>query len=114
MGDIIETAKELGYFADTRNHRAWIRLTIREDRQTDILVSFHSVGRDFVGILGASAFIKFKDSSDGETVHGGPTRLCRNLFQFAFNEDEGRLTSRYDDWLNEVILGGLDQWRRQL
>ncbi len=112
--DIIETASALGYFADTRTHRAWIRLTIREERQSDILVSFHSVGQEFVGILGVSAFIKFKDRSEDGSTEEGPYRLCSEIFQFAFNEDADRVVSRFEGWLNEAVLAGIDVWRRQI
>ena len=112
--DIVAIAKTFKYFADTRTYRVWVRLTIREDRQTNILVSFHSVGRGFVGILGSSAFVTFKDYRDGESTYDGPYAICQEVFQFAFNEETDLVVSRYESWLNEAVLAGLDQWRRQL
>ena len=54
--DIVDIAKKLDYFADSRTYRAWVRLKIREERQTELVISFHSLGVDFLGILAASRF----------------------------------------------------------
>lgn len=112
---IEELAKHFEYFADTRSYRSWIRLKIKEDRQTEIVISFHSLGVEFLGVAAASAFIQFKGSDD-DSDNGIESlqRLCTEIFQFAYNDDEQSLLRRYDGWLNATILAGLDQWRRQL
>lgn len=108
-------ANHFEYFADTRSYRSWARLKIQEDRQTEIVISFHSLGVEFLGVVAATAFLQFKgaiDESDNGTESA--QRLCSEIFQFAYNDDEQSLLRRYDSWLNAVILTGLDQWRRQL
>ena len=112
---IIESAKSLGYFADTRTHHTWIRLKIKEERQGEIVVSFHSLGVDFLGILAASAFMEYRDRSDeGDVEIDGPYILCADVFQCAFNEGLDTVVRRFEDWLNEIVLVGLDKWRKQL
>ena len=111
----IETiARQFGYFADTRSYRAWVRLKIREDRQTEIIFSFHSLGVEFLGVMVASAFLQFKDAGeDGEAEEAQHT-LCTDIFQFSYNDPEPLIVERYEAWMNEIILTGLDQWRRQI
>ena len=112
---IVDLAKQLGYFADTRTYRSWVRLKIIEDRRTEIVLSFHSLGSKFVGVMTVSAFLEHRDrSEDGETAMDGPYRLCPEVFQFSHLESPEGVAERFDTWLNEVLLAGLDLWRGQL
>ena len=112
---IIAIAKQLDYYADTRTFRAWARLKIQEERQVQIVISFHSFGFEFVGIMVASAFLEFRDrTEDNEVTVEGPYALTEDLFQFSYNESPPVVIDRFERWLDEVVLIGLDQWRRQL
>lgn len=112
---IVETAKKLDYFADTRTYRAWVRMRIREERQTDIVISFQSLGTRFLGVMAASAFLQHRDiSEDEQTTVEGPYLLSQEVFQFSYKEKESDLKLRFERWLKDVILVGLDTWRKQL
>jgi Fic family protein len=113
--EIVYIAKELDYYADTRSHRAWVRMKIREDRQTSLIVAFHSLGTDFLGVLVASAFIEYRDRNENnELTVEGPHAICEDIFQFSQKEEEEAITPRFNKWIKDVLLFGLDQWRRQL
>src|SRR5262249_41953794 len=47
---VIQCAKKLGYFADLRKYQAWACLVIQAVQRTEILLSFHGVGREFAGV----------------------------------------------------------------
>ena len=112
---IVDLAKQLGYYADTRTYRSWVRLKIIEDRRTEIVLSFHSLGFAFVGVMAISAFLEHRDKSeDGETAMDGPYRLCAEVFQFSHLESPELVTERFIAWLRHVLLDGLDLWRGQL
>ncbi len=112
---IVDMAKQLGYYADTRTYRSWVRLKIIEDRRTEIVISFHSLGSAFVGVMAVSAFLEHRDrNEDGETAMDGPYRLCGEVFQFSHLESGEIVTERFNEWLKEVLLAGLDLWRGQL
>ena len=112
---IIQTAKALEYYADTRTYRSWVRLKIKEDRQTEIILSFHALGFEFLGIMAASAFIEYRDRTDEQEVTSDiPRILCNEVFQFSYNEQEDTVVQRFLPWLNNILLVGLDQWRKQL
>jgi hypothetical protein len=65
--------------------------------------------------MAASAFIEYRDrNEDEEMTVDGPYLLNRDVFQFSYRETDQEIRRRFDPWLNEVLLLGLDQWRRQL
>lgn len=112
---IIAIAKKLEYYADTGMYRAWVRLKIRETRQVDLVVAFHSLGYDFAGVIAASAYIEYRQhNEEGDISAEGPYPLSDEVFQFAYTEPEENVMERYKSWLNDVIISGLDQWRRSL
>ena len=52
---IVQTARALGYFANLRIYRAWARLVLHNTNRTEMLISFHGIGREFQGVLACSA-----------------------------------------------------------
>ncbi len=115
FGQVLELARESGYFADVRTYHAWVRLKINELRQAELVVSFHSVGQEFIGLLAASAFLEYREKAeDEETRIVGPYDVARESFQFSYQEDPDLIKQRFDNWLRETIVIGLEQWRQQL
>jgi len=112
---IVDIAKLFDYYADTRSYRSWIRLKLREERQAELVITFHSLGVEFLGVMVASAFIIYRDlNGDNEISVDGPYSICKDIFQFSYNENEDEITKRYDIWIKNVVLIGIDEWRRQL
>lgn len=112
---IINTAHELGYWADTRSYRRWLRLTIREERRTSIVVSIHSLGHDFAGALVAGAFIEFRDDESSEDSQVPEVHtIVTEPFQFTYMEKTQEVAGRFSRWLDNALLAGLDHWRAQL
>lgn len=112
---IVEIARRLKYFADTRSYRSWVRLRIREERQTDLVITFHGLGQRFLGVMAASAFLLHRDVADAEgAIPEGPYPLAQEVFQFAYQETPQALRARFDKWLGEVTIAGMSLWQRQL
>ena len=112
---IVEIAKTFEYYADTRTYRSWVRFKIKEERQTEIVLSFHALGVEFLGIMAVSAFLIYRDMNENhELTVDGPYPVCKEIFQFSYNEDKRSLSSRFEKWLQDMIIFGLDEWRRQL
>lgn len=112
---IIDTAHALDYWADTRTYRRWLRLTIREERRTSIVVSFHSLGHDFAGALVASAFVEFRDDESSEDSQVPEVHtIVTEPFQFTYMEKTEEVVGRFSRWLDNALLTGLDYWRTQL
>lgn len=112
---VIQIAKQLGYYANLRDYRAWTRLVLKSDTQSEILVSFHSSGHEFRGLLAVSACLfRRNETEEGERNAVDLTALSSELFQVNYLETEERALARYYDWLEEVLVKGLELWRASL
>ncbi|NLN93220.1 MAG: Fic family protein [Candidatus Hydrogenedens sp.] len=117
MDQVISIAEDLNYFADMRSYHGWNRLTIKKtnQRQTEIVISFHSLGMDFSGVLTVLAFVVHRSvMEDHNPSLDGPYAICSDVFQFSCNQDVEKTEERFNLWINKVLVAGLDQWRRQL
>lgn len=117
MDQVISIAEDLNCFADIPSYHGWNRLKIRKtnQRQTEIVISFHSLGRSFSGALTALAFLVHRSvAEDHSPSLEGPSAICNDVFQFSYNQDLQKVEERFNLWINKVLVTGLDQWRRQL
>ena len=113
--EIVEIAKKEEYFADTRIHKGWVRLKIVEDREISIILSIHGLGIQFLGLMAASAFLLYKDrTEDSTSISSSPLKIFRDLFQFSYKDNKDDLKRRFEKWVNEAILVGLNEWQKQL
>ncbi len=114
-GQIIQIAKQFDYYANFREHRAWVQLKIRESRIASALVSFHGLGYESSGIMAVSAFLEFRNVTENEeSLPEGPYSICTDIFQFTYQDDPESVLVRFKPWLEEVILIWLEQWCKQL
>lgn len=109
------TADELGYRANTARYSAWACLTIHTDSAAEIVVSTHAIGEEFIGVMATSGFWQQIDvREEGRDVIAGPAVLSERVFQFTIEEKEGDVIGRFGTWLDDVIVAGLERWRKQL
>ena len=112
---IVATAKELGYFANTSAYRSWVRLVIRDGNQGTLLVAFHSIGHEFRGVLACSAtWFRRVPVSDEEVETEGETPICREVFQINYMESTKETKARFKNWLEATIERGLALWEATL
>jgi Fic family protein len=108
VGEAGTIARKMGYQGNTGSHLAWCVLNISEKRDSQIVVSFHSMGADDLGLMMVLAWINIVGSSLPTTP------LSKTLFQFSLQDDEEQVKQRLDKWLDDVLIVGLDLWRKQL
>jgi fido (protein-threonine AMPylation protein) len=114
-GQIIQIAKKFEYYANSRNYRAWVQLKIKEQRLTNLLLSFHGLGYEFSGIMAVSAFLEFRSGTESDEVMPvGPYPANTDIFQFSYRDEPAQVIERFKPWLEDTILIGLEQWRKQL
>jgi Fic family protein len=112
---ILNTATHFGYYANLSVSREWVRMQIRDEGVTDMVLSFHGLGRDFVGVLAVSAFVEHRDLNSIRDENGtGLHPVCSEIFQFAYNEKQAVVLERFGRWLAGALMTGLEQWRRRL
>ncbi len=105
-------AEELSYNADISRFSRWWSLTIREETQTAIVFSFHSVKPTTTELIAVSAWIESRNVEDG--LIDPPKRICKEVFQFSLREEESAIIQRFSRWLDDSLLIGLNTWRKNL
>ena len=109
---IVAGAQALDYFANLESYRAWVRLVIHNANQSQILLSFHGIGREFRGVLACSAVFFQRVQMDREERETSPAQvLARSLFQINYREDRASTEERFRVWLEECLVTGLSNWR---
>ncbi|WP_225931429.1 Fic family protein [Leptolyngbya sp. 7M] len=118
---VVETAKQLGYFANLRNYHTWIQLVINVETSTTLLLSFHVLGHEYRGLLVCTACAYHRDRDDSEegerninSIISDVQALTDSPFQFSYADEEENLVGRFKQWLEDVILTGLEYWNKSI
>jgi Fic family protein len=112
---IIETARQLDYYANTTEYRAWTRLVIKADSQAEILISFHGAGHEFRGVLAVSGcFFHREETEAGKSEIADVTPLSEEIFQINYRELQQDAETRFREWLEGVLVKGLGFWQAGL
>jgi Fic family protein len=111
---VVDTANCIDYFANMRGFHAWARLGfVTENGRSELLLSFHAVGSDYRGVVGASmSFYRRQEADNIEHQIIELQPVCDDLFQINYKEDPASVLRRFRPWLEEALVAGLDQWRR--
>lgn len=108
---LVETAKQLDYFADLNVYRAWTRLVLKASARTEVLISFHGVGQGFRGVLGCSAsWFQRVETENGERELSPVTAVSNDLFLVNHKESVESTSSRFLTWLEKAIDMSLNMW----
>lgn len=100
-------ASQLGYRADTQTYEYTVSLKIEAEHKTHLIISLHAATELMPRLLAGSAFL-FQAQNESLTP------ICSEFFQCTTHEEEAIVISRFKTWLEESLLSGLEQWRRQL
>jgi Fic family protein len=112
---IHETAKRLKYFANLKNYHRWIQLVINVETSTSLLLSFHCLGHEYRGLLVCTACAYQKnDFEEGEQNISDIQPLIDSPFQFSYADDAENLRERFIQWLEDVIVNGLEYWNQTI
>ncbi len=122
---VFRTARHLDYFANVRAHHEWVRLAFdTENGRSEILASFHGIGKDFRGLVGVSMCFyrrqpetpdEYEDVYDQtrerlQVVELEP--MCDEVFQINHMEPPESVQRRFRPWVERTLVVALDQWRR--
>ncbi len=112
---VIQTARDLGYFANLPEYHAWARLVLKTASQAEILVSFHGLGQEYRGLLAASiCFFRREETETQERQVGDVTSASDTVFQLNYREGSDQVRKRFREWLDQGLARGLDAWRQGL
>lgn len=105
---IVETAKTLRYYANPGSYHAWVRLVLKTEVRSEILVSLHGLGREYRGIVVASACIFEKDPVGDFVIPASNIEpLTDEPFQVNYKEGREGVADRFSTWLDQALVAGL-------
>jgi Fic family protein len=117
----IETvAAACGYFANLREYKRYVRLTIVSEaaaRRYVLLVSLHASGRSWKGTMTALGLLQVIERGGEEVDEGAegeirsePVTATTQPFDFGFLDVSDHVVPRFREWLHEGWLSVLKQW----
>lgn len=110
----LEAIHRFDYYAGFGDFSAWARLCITtEAGRGEILLSFHSVGRDYRGVVGAViVFFRRAESGEGERQPFEVTVIGDESFQVNYREAVATVRLRFSRWFERGLVEALEAWRR--
>lgn len=109
---IVQIARQLHYFANTREYHSWVRFVLDTGGQSEVIVSVHAAGQEFRGLLAVSAFFFNREETDrGARQATELTPLSSEIFQLNYREPLQEALARFQDWLEDALVQGLELWR---
>ncbi len=123
---VVETARSLDYYANTRVHHEWVRLGIQtEHGRSEILTSFHGIGTEYRGLVGVSMCFYRRQQPEATEDHPEGAAdmtlqqqiielqpVSEDVFQINYEEPLESVERRFHGWLERAVVLALDQWRR--
>jgi hypothetical protein len=114
-GQIIHFAKQHGYLADTGTYRAWAKLSFETLPRTQLILHFHSRGKDFLGVVACVAIFEMIEPAESDqAAQRQSLDFAMAPFEFYFTETTDQVKERFSPWLDEVLALALAQAQRFL
>ena len=105
--ELRQLAEKLQYHPNTNDyHQTFAAMFTASGVESRIVVSFHSVGKAFRGLVVAVCYFQVGD--------GPPAPLSDDVFRIGYQETATEVSKRYDKWLDDCLIKGLAEWRRTL
>ena len=114
---IIESAKQLGYYANRETYRSWARLVMEntDADRTELLVSFHGLGQEFQGILACAAVCFQRNATEaGERQVTAGEPVSDGVFQINYKEPIEEASERFLVWLEPSLVRAVELWQATL
>ena len=114
---IVEAAREIGYYANRETYRSWARLVMEnaDADRTELLVSFHGLGPEFQGVLACTAVCFQRSATEaGERQVTSGEPVCDGVFQINYKEPIEEANARFLPWLEPSLVRALELWQATL
>lgn len=107
---IVEVARQLEYYADDSNYRAWISLDLQWTRQARLVFAVHGVGRSSSGALICSPFLQLRDvGEDGTATDSEMILVTDEGFLFFHDNSWAQVGPRFQSWRDKVVAVALNE-----
>lgn len=114
-GQIIEAAKQIGYYANLVRYKAWLLLSLRyQGLQTELLFSVHHLGRDISGVMIVTGMAYRRVPSEVGSFPTHVNVLLDQPFTFTYRDSPESVTRRFEAWMTEALGAGLLYWQNDI
>lgn len=115
---IVQTAK---HWANLNEDKFFVKLSINPQDQSEtprlvFVISLHHVGRQFTGVMAATAFAqiissRYDDTDDTEEPNDPDLKNCTvDAFTFTSEENASAVAARFARWIEEPLSVALRHW----
>ena len=114
---IVESAKQLGYYANRDTCRLWTRLVMENSDadRTELLVTFHGLGQEFQGVLACAAVcFQLAATEAGERQVSAGEPVSDRVFQINYKEPIEEASERFLAWLEPSLVRAVERWQATL
>lgn len=114
---IVEAARELGYYANRETYRSWVRLVMEnaDNDRTEMIIAFHGFGHEFQGILACTAVCFQRTATEaGERQVTAGESVSDGMFQINYKEPIEEAKERFTDWLEPCLVRAVELWQGTL
>ena len=114
---LVAVAQKYGYFCDLSYYHEWSRLKIRygennDGQSVEMVISLHSLGREFSGVLVMSGFVAERSrDDDGRFVTNEPRKVSERPLSFTYAEPIEQVKERAKEWLDDAVNVALENFR---
>jgi hypothetical protein len=98
--------QEASHTPDFDEYNKLVFLKLAAGRSDVLVLSFYALGPRYHGFIGVVAYLALEGAE--------PIMIQDGRFQINYAEELSVALSRFDPWLERVIVEGLNQWRRTL
>ena len=126
--EIIDAAKDFGYWANVSRHRMWVRLHLFDrfdESKTQLVFSFHYLGKVNRGVMVCTSFLFIPENKPDvkpelyeeiEPQFGEAHRICREPFYFSYQDKNqcDNLIADFRKWVSEAVTIGLAEYAQRL
>jgi hypothetical protein len=107
MNELRSVAEKLQYGANAKDyHQSVVASLTARGVVSRIVISFHSVGSGFRGLVVAVAYF--------QTGDGSAVPVSDDVFRISYEDAPADVGQRYAGWLDHSLMKGLAEWRRTL
>lgn len=106
LSELQSILRDAGIVSNPVEFYTSVHLALSGDPPEWLSIGFVAIGSHFRGLVGAVGILKLGGSR--------PVLIDVPLFQINYEEDLETAKARFAPWLDRVIVGGLDEWRKRL
>lgn len=119
---LVEIARREGYYGDFETIHRWVRLRLQRPAESqaditvnEIVISLHSLGRQFNGVLILSAYFATRMLDEANhSVTLDPKSIADRSLTFSYRESKANVAERVREWTSRVLDMGLAELLRTL